>query len=176
MDKDIFLKVCNLYFVKYFHKIGTILGPGRKIIPSRRTDDISTVAPKYNFFSPHPEFSSPHPEFSSPHPEFSSPYPEFSSPHSTDVLRSSPDGPYVRTKSGDQGLSLCLHGEEPGNSDAVRALLSGPRSRAEHRRKVNNQGFGVCFCYKRLNLVISDSDFVILGFHFLIQSSDSVNK
>ena len=41
MDKD---KVCNLYFVKYFHKIGTIVGPGRKIIPSRRTDDISCVS------------------------------------------------------------------------------------------------------------------------------------
>ena len=51
--------------------------------------------------------------------------------------------------------------------------LRGLHSRAEHRRIVNNQGLGVCFCYKRLNLVINDSDFVILGFDLLIQSSDS---
>ena len=32
-----------------------------------------------------------------------------------------------------------------------------------HRGNVNNQGFGDCFHYNELNLVINDSDFVILG-------------
>ena len=38
---------------------------------------------------------------------------------------------------------------------------------------VNNQGFGFSFCYKRLNLVIDDSDFVILGLDLLIYGSDT---
>ena len=35
-----------------------------------------------------------------------------------------------------------------------------------------NQGFGDCFSYKRLNVVINDSDFIILGLNLLIYSSD----
>ena len=34
--------------------------------------------------------------------------------------------------------------------------------------------FGVCFCYKRLNVVINYSDFVILGLDLLIYGSDIV--
>ena len=33
---------------------------------------------------------------------------------------------------------------------------------------VNNQGFGVSFCHKRLDLVINDSDFVVLGLDLLM--------
>ena len=40
--------------------------------------------------------------------------------------------------------------------------------RVKHQRNVKSQGFGVCFCYKRLNLVINDLDFVILGLDLLI--------
>ena len=34
----------------------------------------------------------------------------------------------------------------------------------------NNHGFGVCFSYKMLNVVINNSDFIILGLTLLIYS------
>ena len=50
--------------------------------PPRGTQQVlHTVAPKYNFCSPHQFFCSPHPFFCSPHQLFSSPHQLFSSPH-----------------------------------------------------------------------------------------------
>ena len=40
-----------------------------------------------------------------------------------------------------------------------------------HRGNINNQDFGVCFCYKKLNIIINDSDSVILGLDLLISGS-----
>ena len=37
---------------------------------------------------------------------------------------------------------------------------------------VNNQGFGVCFCNKKLNIIINDSDSVMLGLDLLIFGSN----
>ena len=72
-----------------------------------------------------------------------------------------------RALSDDQGPSLRRHGNMFGHSDA-------PGVRAAHRGNVNNQGFGDCFSYKRLNVVINYSDFVILGLYLLIYGSDTV--
>ena len=68
--------------------------------------------------------------------------------------------------SSNQILSLRHHGNMLRDSDAC--------SPTAHRRKVNNQGFRVCFCYKKLNLIINDSDFVMLGLDLLIYSSDII--
>ena len=42
------------------------------------------------------------------------------------------------------------------------------------RGNENNHGFGDCFSYKRLTVVINNSDFVILGLYLLIFGSNSV--
>ena len=59
------------------------------------------------------------------------------------------------------GPSPCFHGNVPGYG-----------ARVAHRGNVNNQGFGVCFCYKKLNIVINDSDSVLLGLDLLIFGSN----
>ena len=46
--------------------------------------------------------------------------------------------------------------------------------RAGIRKRINNQGCGDCFSYKRLNFVIDDSDFVVLGLVLLIYGLDTV--
>ena len=51
--------------------------------------------------------------------------------------------------------------------------LPGPRSRAGPRRNVNNKSLSVFFCYKKLNSVISDSDFVMLGLDLHMFGSDN---
>ena len=44
----------------------------------------------------------------------------------------------------------------------------GPGVRAVHGEDINNQGFGDCFSYKRLNVVISKFNFVTMGLYQLI--------
>ena len=58
---------------------------------------------------------------------------------------------------------------------SMATCLDTVTSGASGKRK-NNQGFGDYVYYKKLNFVINDSDFVILGLDLLIESSDSVNK
>ena len=60
--------------------------------------------------------------------------------------------------------SLRCHGDVPRDSEG--------RVFERRMRKRKNQGFGDCFSYKRLNVVINDSDFVILGLDLLIFGSD----
>ena len=62
--------------------------------------------------------------------------------------------------SGDQGPLLRLHGDLPGDE------ANWPN--------VNNQGFGVCFRYKQLNLAKSNSDLSILALDLLIYSSEII--
>ena len=50
--------------------------------------------------------------------------------------------------------------------------MPGHGNSVVHRGNVNNQGFGVCFCYKKLNIVINDSGSVILGLDLLIFGSN----
>ena len=67
--------------------------------------------------------------------------------------------PCERSLSGDQGPSLRLHGNVLG--DTERRVLSGSS------RKRKQEGLDVCIHYIKLNLVVNDSDFVILGLDLL---------
>ena len=67
---------------------------------------------------------------------------------------------------GNQIPLLRHHGNVPRDSDGC--------ARAAHRGNVNNQGFGICFCYKKLNLIINNSDFIMLGLDLLIYTSDII--
>ena len=60
----------------------------------------------------------------------------------------------------------------PGPSPRLHGNVPGYGTRVAHQGNVNNQGFGVCFCYKKLNIVINDSDSVMLGFDLLIFGSN----
>ena len=66
----------------------------------------------------------------------------------------------------DQGSSLCCYGDEPRYSE--------DRVFERRMRKHNNQGFGDCFSYKRLDVMINNSDFIISGLYLLISGSNSV--
>ena len=67
----------------------------------------------------------------------------------------------------------------PGVAAAVHTVCAFPPQKRLHAlssgapEKVNNQGFGMYFPYIKLNLVIIDSDFIILGLHLLIFGLDN---